>query len=130
MVRGLPGNHPPLQESHNFVVHHHLPAANLAPLIKDASLVIARSGYSTVMDLAALQKRSILIPTPGQTEQEYLARYLMEKNFALCIPQKKFMLENALDLANHFPYFPYPSMPNVLRSTISAFVEKIRRTKA
>jgi UDP-N-acetylglucosamine:LPS N-acetylglucosamine transferase len=46
----------------------------------EASLVICRSGYSSVMDLVKLQKKAVLIPTPGQTEQEYLAQWLQEKN--------------------------------------------------
>jgi UDP-N-acetylglucosamine:LPS N-acetylglucosamine transferase len=56
------------------------------------------------MDLMAVKKKSILIPTPGQTEQEYLARYLMQQNLALCIPQNKFNLQSALSLASSFPY--------------------------
>lgn len=48
----------------------------LSQFIRDAETVICRSGYSSLMDLHALQKkRLILIPTPGQTEQEYLASY-------------------------------------------------------
>jgi UDP-N-acetylglucosamine:LPS N-acetylglucosamine transferase len=56
------------------------------------------------MDLAALKKKSILIPTPGQTEQEYLAKHLMKNNFALCVDQKKFRLKNALELGGQFNY--------------------------
>ena len=44
--------------------------------------VICRSGYSTVMEILYLQKKTILIPTPGQTEQEYLAQKLMHQNWA------------------------------------------------
>lgn len=61
--------------------HTHLNATNLLVEIEAAGLVICRSGYSTVMDLALLQKKAVLIPTPGQTEQEYLARYLVQKGF-------------------------------------------------
>lgn len=49
--------------------------AELLPLLLNAKTIIARSGYSTIMDLACLDllNRAILIPTPGQPEQEYLA---------------------------------------------------------
>jgi len=56
------------------------------------------------MDLAVLKKKSILIPTPGQTEQEYLGKHLVKNNFALCVEQKKFRLKNALELSQQFDY--------------------------
>lgn len=104
LVRGLPGINEKVEVNSNVTVFSHLPAAALENKIKTASLVIARCGYSTVMDLAVLKKRSILIPTPGQTEQEYLAGYLMDKNFAICVEQRKFRLKHALSLAQHFSY--------------------------
>jgi UDP-N-acetylglucosamine:LPS N-acetylglucosamine transferase len=69
-----------------------------------AELIIGRSGYSTVMDIAALQKKSILIPTPGQTEQEYLANHLMKKRFAFCINQNEFSLLKNIEEAGKFEY--------------------------
>lgn len=48
----------------------------LKGLILAAKHIVCRSGYSTIMDLAALGKRTELIPTPGQGEQEYLAERL------------------------------------------------------
>ncbi len=54
----------------------HLLREDLELLLNGAELVICRSGYSSVMDLYALEKSAILIPTPGQTEQEYLAMRL------------------------------------------------------
>lgn len=51
-------------------------AAQLSQLIADAETIVCRSGYSSLMDLhLARKKQAVLIPTPGQTEQEYLARY-------------------------------------------------------
>jgi UDP-N-acetylglucosamine:LPS N-acetylglucosamine transferase len=75
------------------------------------------------MDLAALQKRSILIPTPGQTEQEYLAKHLMQKNFAFCLEQKKFRLKTALALAENFFYKPFErGEENGLNKLVERFV--------
>ena len=48
------------------------------------------------MDLAALGKKAIFIPTPGQTEQEYLGRTLKEKQIAFSMSQRAFHLETAL----------------------------------
>ena len=104
LIRGLPGVIEAIPVPENVSVYNHLPAAELEQKLWEAHMVIGRCGYSTVMDLAALKKKSILIPTPGQTEQEYLARHLMQKNFAFCVEQKKFRLRNVLPLAETFPY--------------------------
>ncbi len=58
--------------------------------IKDASLIVTRSGYSSVMDLMRLGRRALLIPTPGQTEQEYLGIHLQEFGFS-CMTQRELM---------------------------------------
>ncbi len=55
--------------------HARLAGAALQDALQQAALVVCRSGYSTLMDLAATGNRALLIPTPGQTEQEYLARH-------------------------------------------------------
>ncbi|WP_162902818.1 glycosyltransferase [Taibaiella koreensis] len=70
----------------------HLAADALLPHIRAAALVICRSGYSTIMDLAVLNKKALLIPTPGQTEQEYLARYLQQKNYFTTVSQQALQL--------------------------------------
>ena len=46
----------------------------------EAALIVCRAGYSSIMDLAATGKKAILIPTKGQTEQEYLAKHLKKNN--------------------------------------------------
>jgi hypothetical protein len=79
----------------------------LAPLLQDAGMIICRSGYSTLMDLAALRKKAMLIPTPGQTEQEYLGKYLQEQGMFYCCKQQGFDLNRSLKDASQFPYhFP------------------------
>ena len=74
-------------------------------------MMLSRSGYTTVMDLAKLQKPAILIPTPGQPEQEYLAEYLMQKKMFYCVAQKNFSLEEALQSVENFSCkFPITDM--------------------
>jgi len=46
----------------------------LAHALQEAETVVCRSGYSSQLDLAALGVRAILVPTPGQPEQEFLAQ--------------------------------------------------------
>lgn len=76
-------------------------------LFARAKTVIARAGYSTVMDLVEHGKRAVLIPTPNQTEQEYLASYLGKENyFATTRQGRKLDLEHALARAKRTrPFF-------------------------
>lgn len=55
--------------------------------ILNSRMVISRSGYTTIMELISLKKRAVIVPTPGQTEQEYLARYLNNKNGFISVKQ-------------------------------------------
>src|SRR6185503_2191019 len=106
IIRGLPGEKNILPSTNTIHFYNHLTTEELNKEMMKAEFVIGRSGYSTIMDIAALQKKSILIPTPGQTEQEYLADHLMKKQFAFCIAQKNFSLQKAIDEAMRFDYRP------------------------
>lgn len=75
----------------SFMIGDQLNKAMLA-----SDLVISRSGYSTIMDLAKLEKKAILIPTPGQTEQESLAEHFKAQNIFYCQSQEQLNLEKAL----------------------------------
>lgn len=103
-VRGLPNNTTTLVTPSNITVHNHLPAHQLQEAIASAKLIICRSGYTTLMDLTRLQKKAILIPTPGQPEQEYLAAYMQEQSIFPFLSQQEFALANALSIAASFPY--------------------------
>ncbi len=53
----------------------------LNALLNSSGVVISKSGYTTLMELSVLNKKAILIPTKGQFEQEYLARYIENDSF-------------------------------------------------
>ncbi|NOX86093.1 MAG: glycosyltransferase [Chlorobi bacterium] len=92
----------PERHTGNIKLIPHLPDEKMAGLIKSAKLIISRPGYSTIMDLAVLGKKAVFIPTPGQTEQEYLAeRFKREKNF-YSEPQKTFELKRAMEKQGHY----------------------------
>lgn len=131
LIRGLPGHTglPPVP--YHITVVNHLPSETLQMALAAASFVVARAGYSTVMDLLALHKKGILVPTPGQTEQEYLARHLMKHNLAFCVPQNKFQLRNALALAGTFPYStPSFTSGHALADAVAALLQQLRSRKA
>ena len=82
----------------NVVVIPFLQAAALAVLIQKSHVLISRPGYSSIMDYAALGlQKLILIPTPGQTEQELLGQELKRKNIAVVASQADFSLLQCLE---------------------------------
>ena len=110
IIRGLPGGGEPASSPGGtpgpslpswITLHDHLPAKTLEPLLREATLILSRPGYSTVMDLERLGKRALFIPTPGQTEQEYLGPYLAAKGWAHCVDQHAFSLARALKIAGN-----------------------------
>lgn len=101
VVRGLPSSN----DGQDPRTLNFLPSHELQKLIESSAVIIARSGYSTVMDMHALGKKIIFVPTPGQTEQEYLAKSLMEKGIAFSMPQTEFDLANALRKSADFSGF-------------------------
>jgi hypothetical protein len=72
-VRGLPEASEQLSKRKNIIFKNFMDLQELSKAMSDAPLVICRAGYSSIMDLLKLNKRAILIPTPGQSEQLYLA---------------------------------------------------------
>lgn len=105
LLRGLPGNSLlPESNSNSLQIHNHLAAAELNLVLQQSKIIICRAGYTTIMDLVKLQKKAILVPTPGQTEQAYLACYLQEQNLFYSVQQKDFSVGDALKKAADFSF--------------------------
>ncbi len=82
VVEGKPADTVRYRQIYGVDVVSHLDDTDLAFVLQNADNIYCRSGYSTLMDLYALGiNRATLIPTPGQTEQEYLAEYFANKGF-------------------------------------------------
>ncbi len=100
-VRGVVNDAtPPMIENQNLTILNYLTTDKLNQVLNKSEIVVCRSGYSSLMDLVKLGKRAILIPTPGQTEQEYLAEYLSEIGGYVAAEQEDFELKKALFLLN------------------------------
>jgi uncharacterized protein (TIGR00661 family) len=95
LVKGIPSNSTIVNDGLLHEVDF-LSATELNIAIHASDVVVCRSGYSTVMDLITLSKSAILIPTPGQTEQEYLATSLKEKGIMYSENQNNFNLNRAV----------------------------------
>ncbi len=90
LVQGLVGKEKTRLLSKNITVYNYLETEGLETLINESDVVVARSGYTTIMDLAVLNKPAFFIPTPGQYEQKYLADTLKEQGVVPSCQQDKF----------------------------------------
>ncbi|MEO8721529.1 MAG: glycosyltransferase [Ginsengibacter sp.] len=125
LIRGLPSEKKVLKSFNSVRIENHLPAKELNVLMQQSRIIISRSGYTTVMDLATLRKKAILIPTPGQTEQEYLAKYLFQKQYFFSMEQKDFFIEDALKKVNSFDFKPFENT-NDYKRPIQEFVLSLK----
>lgn len=100
IVRGKPDINDTVREQGNLVIYSYLSRAGISRLLNETEVVIARSGYTTLMDLASTGHRAILCPTPGQYEQIYLADQLHSSN------QCVYMRQESIDLKKAFEQIP------------------------
>lgn len=125
IVRGLPGERDVPKGFNQVKIVNHLPAAEMGTAIQASNFVVSRAGYTTIMDMVKLGKKCILIPTPGQTEQEYLAHHLQTQSICLAADQQHFNLEDSLQAATNFAYhLPTYNMESY-KGVIEAWLQKI-----
>jgi hypothetical protein len=105
-VRGIFSTNEILISKENLKFENFLLSEDLETAIQQSDLVLARSGYSTIMDLAVLEKKAFFIPTPGQFEQEYLAKILQIKRIAPFSKQKYFSIEKLHEIKNYTGFLP------------------------
>jgi len=93
IVRGIIEKEQKIDKIGNITIYNFMQSAELESFLNSSKLVISRSGYTTILDLAKLGKKAFFIPTPGQPEQEYLAKRLKKLKLANSCAQKDFSLE-------------------------------------
>ncbi|MEL0652070.1 glycosyltransferase [Algibacter sp. TI.3.09] len=96
-VKGVMEDEQTKEVKGNMTIYNFMTSALLEKTINESELIVSRSGYTTVMDLAKLNKKAFFIPTPGQFEQEYLAERLSDMRLVPTCSQDDFsikMLEN------------------------------------
>ncbi len=124
-VRGIISDKEIFVQNKNIEFVNFMLQKDLQKAILQSKVIIARSGYSTIMDLEKLSAKAFFIPTPGQFEQEYLAQYLEEQNIASYATQKYFecsLLENRANFKGFNPkkttnkkqdHFPFDIFTNL-----------------
>ncbi len=87
VLRGLPGERAIPDTPHNIVLQNHASDEQTATLLRSSDKIIARAGYSTIMDLVAMKRTAMLVATPGQPEQEYLAEMMATRSWFSVVKQ-------------------------------------------
>lgn len=127
LVRGLPGETKlPATNNKHLQMHNHLSSNLLNQVMNNSRFIISRSGYSTVMDIIRLEKQCIFIPTPGQSEQEYLAANLSQKKMCVSYSQNNFCLQKALQEAEKLSPPEFRTEENLYKDIINSFISQIR----
>lgn len=111
IVRGRPDIKDPIKFEGNLTIYPYLNRAALSNLLSQTSVVIARSGYTTLMDLAKTGHKAILCPTPGQYEQIYLADRLADLRQCVYLRQDDLNLAHALDELTNLQPVGFGSTP-------------------
>jgi len=83
-------------------------AMEMQDVLNKSKIVICRSGYSSIMDMVRMQKRCVMVPTPGQTEQLYLGELLASKKWFRRVFQEDFSRLDLSALLEDNEYQPPP----------------------
>lgn len=131
LVRGVK-DQPPLTSQPNIDIADMMCAQDLNTAVLQSEWVICRSGYTSVMDLIKLDKKAILVPTPGQPEQEYLAAHLHEKGIFFTVSETRFSLTSCLQQARVFSYrqTSFVQNPDLYKQYITGLTNRVKEKLA
>ncbi len=95
-IKGIVEKNQTIEVTKNITFYNFMQTEQLEQTFNESEMVICRSGYTTIMDLAKLEKKAFFIPTPGQYEQEYLAKKHKREGLVPYSKQKDFKLDDIL----------------------------------
>jgi uncharacterized protein (TIGR00661 family) len=123
VVRGTPERALKMTLSKTLTLVGSLTSVELSEAIASSHIIVSRPGYSTVMDLSFLGANAIFVPTPQQTEQEYLAKRLKEQKICYSEEQHEFSLMRSIAQFNSYTGFrQVPQDLSILRQRISNLI--------
>ena len=123
IITGKPESEITIVTNGNLTIAPHLSVREMSSVINSSSLVICRSGYSSIMDLQALGAKALFVPTPGQTEQIYLAELHQKSGTALWQAQEALNLE--VDIGKAMEYAGFKK--NTTESGISSAIADLKK---
>lgn len=123
IAKGTPQH--PIQEQHeNCFFSSHISTDEMLFHYTNCKYIISRSGHSTLMDLCAVKKPAICIPTPGQTEQEFLADLHSKNKHIVAFDQQKVDLKKGIEMLKQCSPFDLP-VNQEFKATLANFLSRI-----
>ncbi len=126
LVRGRPSNNIAGPDISSLRIINYAGTVELNKLVCESDYVICRPGYTTIMDMLKLKKKLIVIPTPGQAEQEYLGNYLHQKKMVISSKQNDLDLPVLLNAAKTFAYQEFTAGFLGYQKAVSHFVGRLK----
>lgn len=128
IVRGMPERSVRIKLTDTITAVSSLGSDELSKAIASSTLILARPGYSTIMDLSFAGAKAIFVPTPGQTEQEYLAQHLKHTMTCYSEEQKAFDIVRSVGASAHYTGFAaWSNSTAVLSERITALLNRQQR---
>lgn len=124
LIQGKVDDKQKISREKNITIYNFMLSDELQNAINSSEIIICRSGYSSIMDLAVLNKKVFFIPTKNQSEQEYLAAYLKQKNMAPFCFEEHFTVEKISELSG---YSGLKSKETMLNPTLFSLFERKRK---
>ena len=97
-IKGVIETEQKIEQEGNVTYYNFMTSDEIETAYNESAMVLCRSGYTTIMDLAKLGKKAFFIPTPGQFEQEYLAKRLKRNGIAPYAKQDNFEMADLKDV--------------------------------
>lgn len=126
VLLGKPGPHRDREVHGQVTWLSHVSGQRAAALIRSAGAIVCRAGYTTIMELVSLDRRAVLVPTPGQSEQEYLADRMASRYGFVHASQRQFCLSEAVSKLSESG----DGMPSVRLELLEEAVEGLVRLQA
>ena len=126
LVRGTRTERPhPDSTPNNVRIFDLIDQEFLQRLIAGSRKLIFRCAYSSVMDLVAMERTALLVPTPGQGEQEYLSEHLTHRGYFPILQEKNFNTETAAELLNSHEAKAMAKKNQHLREVLADFLSAL-----
>ncbi|HQE33434.1 MAG TPA: glycosyltransferase [Flavobacterium alvei] len=100
-IKGIVEKDQKKEQIDHVTFYNFMNSRQLEQTFNESEIVLCRSGYTTIMDLVKLEKKAYFIPTPGQYEQEYLAKKLKEEGLVPYSKQDNFSIEDLKEIENY-----------------------------
>lgn len=100
-IKGIIEKEQKKEQKENVTFYNFMHSRQLEQALNESDIILCRSGYTSIMDLAKLNKKAFFIPTPGQYEQLYLAKKLKKEGLVPFTTQDDFCIENLSEIPNY-----------------------------